>query len=199
MRRLANLIVDFFLLHSPSMSREFADQKVEQVAKWIAEIVPKSPSQDGAFAAAQSIEELLSNVGGPNDDNRKITRRMLLLLEGTYLHNQGVFDSVRRQTLEMYVRPEITTHAIARFLLNDVIRYYRTMCVDFEYKTQEQKKPWAIRYLKLLYSRKLLYFGGLLAIAETAERHRDQKIQLLLELLNQTPHLARAQSLRQRR
>jgi hypothetical protein len=179
--------VDFFLLHTEKIVQKTVDALVPEVASWIKEIVERSPSPDGAFGEAESIENMLSNVGGPNDDNKKITRRMLLLLEGTYLANESLFESVRQQIIEMYLGERITTHAIARFLLNDVIRYYRTMCVDFEFKTKEQNKPWGIRYLKLLYSRKLLYFGGLVAVAETWELARQQKIDVLLERLRQTP------------
>jgi hypothetical protein len=137
---------------------------------------------------------MLSNVGGNDDANRKVTRRMLLLLEGTYLYNDVLFSSFRRRMLERYIGERITEHGLARFLLNDIIRYYRTMCVDFEYKTGEQGKPWGVRNLKLLYSRKLLYFGGVIAVAETAQRTRQRKIDVLLQMLNQTP-IARLQSL----
>jgi hypothetical protein len=68
------------------------------------------------------------------------------------------------------------------------------MCFDFEFKTVEQRKPSGIRNLKLMYSRKLLYFGGLLAVAESAQRGYEAKISRMLELLEQTP-LSRIKSL----
>jgi len=66
--------------------------------------------------------------------------------------------------------------------LNDIIRYYRTICVDFEFKTFEDDKDWGIRNIKLVFSRKLLYFSGVLAVAETMQRSRDEKIRVLTEL-----------------
>jgi hypothetical protein len=179
--------IDFFVLHGASVSRDEADKLVEQLAAEIQSIVPRAPSEDGAFRAAEAIPGMLANIGGSDDTNPKMTRRMLLLLEGVSLCNAELFEGVKQQILERYVRPGITVHGLARFLLNDVIRYYRTMCVDFEYKTVERGKTWGVRNLKLLYSRKMLYFGGVLAVAETADRTREQKLDQLSGLLSLTP------------
>jgi hypothetical protein len=186
--------VDFFLMHDSRVDRGQAEILKNDVASWIREVVPKAPAADGAFNEVESIEEMLANVGGSGDTNKKMTRRILLLLEGTYLYNSNLFDRFRRQTIERYVSSKITNHALTLFLLNDIIRYYRTMCVDFEYKTAEQRKDWAVRNLKLRYSRKLLYFGGVLAVAETPEREPDEKVSVLLDILHMTP-LARLKSL----
>ena len=109
---------------------------------------------------------------------------MLLLLEGEWLFNEAGL----RDILERYIADNITDHQIALFLLNDVVRYYRTMAVDYEFKTveTEEVKPWAIRNIKLIFSRKLLYASGLFSVATTAERTRSQKISELERLFNLT-------------
>jgi hypothetical protein len=78
----------------------------------------------------------------------------------------------------------MTDHQLALFLLNDIIRYYRTMAVDYEFKTNEGERPnpCGIRNIKLVFSRKLLYASGLFSIAMTADRTREQKIALLEKL-----------------
>jgi hypothetical protein len=62
------------------------------------------------------------------------------------------------------------------------------MAVDYEFKTVEgaKKKPWGIRNIKLIFSRKLLYAGGLFSVAATADLRRDKKIEELEKLFEMT-------------
>jgi hypothetical protein len=129
---------------------------------------------------------MLNNIGGENDSNQKLTRRMLFLLEGEWLYNKDGLRSIRHQMLERYIGDGMTDHQLALFLLNDIIRFYRTMAVDYEFKTAEgsKPKPWGIRNIKLVFSRKLLYASGLFSVALTADRSRREKIAKLEDLFD---------------
>jgi hypothetical protein len=113
---------------------------------------------------------------------------MLLLLEGGWLFNEAGLKNIRRRILERYIAEGMKDHQLALFLLNDVVRYYRTMAVDYEFKTVEtpKVKPWGIRNIKLMFSRKLLYASGLFSVGTTADRTRSSKISKLEELFELT-------------
>ena len=153
----------------------------------IMQIVTKPPAAGGAFESLISKEEILANFGGDKDVNKTITRRMLNLLEGEYLTNEAAFKDIRRQIIARYVSETREDHHISQYLLNDIIRYWRTITVDYAFKTQEADKPWAIRNIKLVFSRKLIYASGLFSVAMTADRSQQAKIDILEELFSMTP------------
>lgn len=147
----------------------------------------KMPSAGGVFEKPISTNDILSNIGGNKDTNDLLTRRMLFLLEGEWVHNQSEFTNLQNQLIEHYVTDNLEDRKICQYLLNDIIRYWRTICVDFEEKTTAGDKPRAIRLIKLRFSRMLLYFGGVAAISQTADRPAIEKRKTLIELLSKPP------------
>ena len=159
-----------------------ADYRERLVARGI-----KMPAHGGVFDAPLRTTQLTATIGGEDDTNTYITRRMLYLLEGEWVANRDGFDRLRSELVARYVSENLEEQKIVRFFLNDVIRYWRTICVDFEYKTADAAKPRAIRLVKLRLSRMLLYVAGIAAARQTVGYDAAAKRERLAKLLALPP------------
>lgn len=176
--------LDYFVITD---DEECAREVLDQFPKFLKQHNIRAPSAGGAFGGTTRSDELIKNVGGRDDDNELLTRRLLFLMESECLVGGNIYEEIQDNLISVYIKDTITEHQIARFLLNDLIRYYRTICVDFEYKTCELSKSWGDRSLKLMFSRKLMFFSGLLIVARTAQSTGSHKRAVLKHFFNRTP------------
>jgi len=131
-------------------------------------VLDRAPGDQGIFGKPVASKQLIDKIGLEEDPNSNLSRRMLLLLESVHATGPDVYGLVRVELVKRYLDESVKPYRPPRFLLNDVIRFWRTMCVDFAGKEHEGPEKWGLRNAKLRTFRKGLFAGGLLPAFECA-------------------------------
>ena len=123
-------------------------------------------SNDGEYLKIAFMDDLKSRTGSRLDDSENLfTTRMLLILEGRFVANETVYRKHLRDILHLYYRDrDETTSFKPIFLLNDLLRYWRTMCLNYEERRHEPNQPFRKKNVNLKFSRMLTVFGTVLPL-----------------------------------
>lgn len=152
----------------------------------------EQPNPKGVFGTPCRLGQLCGDrVGKADEPLRDFGKRLLLLLETQPIFGDEAYDEVISSVVAQYATNYVASDPKKEwtFLMNDLIRYFRSLCVnyqwDFEREKREQGK-WPLRNVKLRNSRLIMY-GGLLFLLGEASKERVDKVTWLKERLRLTP------------
>lgn len=125
---------------------------------------------DGKYLGHYSVDALIGSLGRPNDDaSNALTGRLLLFLESRPLLEVNVYDRVIEEVIAAYWG-DFESHKesfIPAFLANDILRLWRTFCVNYEASTRGaaddgKRLRRKVKNYKLKHSRMLTCFSALI-------------------------------------
>jgi predicted nucleotidyltransferase len=126
-------------------------------------------SGDGRYLDHYTVHELTSTLGKPEDDvTNTFTARLLLLLESRPLLEPIVYRKITEDVVSAYWIDYIDHKSdfTPAFLANDILRLWRTFCVNYEARTLRvpdiEKAKRKLKNYKLKYSRQLTCYSALL-------------------------------------
>jgi hypothetical protein len=148
--------------------------------------------------------DIIHQIGGQSDTNKNMTQRVLLLLESASIgRDVQAHERVLRGVINRYLEEDnhlLTSdskrYRVPRFLLNDIVRFWRTMAVDFASKQRDRAgQGWGLRNAKLRMSRKLIFASGLLVCFDC---HLDLELQTKISTDKSAIRLNLVQYIRER-
>lgn len=184
--------IDLFFIHENTDGETVDDPHMKEIRLMssvigVVEEDMKFPplSNDGQFLKIIPLSEILEHLGGAEDDYRNhFTARMLLLLESRPVYGEKFYDMAIEKIIDSYMR-DYEDHAEdfrPTFLVNDIIRFWKTLCLNYEHRrnqdSEARKIKQKIRNFKLGYSRLLTCMGTVALLSSFNNISKDELIPL---------------------
>jgi len=151
-------------------------------------------SGDGQYLVGHTIAELVGTLGKPEDDvENTFTARLLLLLESFPLIGKSAYEQITSQVVAAYWR-DYKGHEnnfAPAFLANDILRMWRTFCVNYEARTrsepEEERAKRRLKNYKLKHSRLLTCYSALLYLLAVFSKNKTVKPADAKDMISLTP------------
>jgi predicted nucleotidyltransferase len=151
-------------------------------------------SGDGRYLTHYSVDDFTRTIGTPEDDvTNTLTARLLLLLESCPLLESVVYRKVTKEVIDAYWRDyeDHKTDFMPAFLANDILRLWRTFCVNYEARTERapklEKAKGKLKNYKLKHSRLLTCYSALLYLLAIYGSRQTVKPSDALAMIKLTP------------
>ncbi|MDX1873414.1 DUF294 nucleotidyltransferase-like domain-containing protein [Mycolicibacterium sp. 120266] len=153
----------------PAAARELVARVKELIAQEAAEpgATSKDPGTSGLFARATGLFDVIERIGLQDDTNHTHTVRMEIVQESVSLLNPELHATILERTIRRYLDLfPVPQERPPRFLLNDMLRYWRQIAIDYQAKAPlgglESKA--VLRHIKLVTTRKNLFASSILPL-----------------------------------
>ncbi len=178
---------DYIMVVKDSQHESIVKDK-EILQQAISEYGVSPPNKSGVFSQPRSPVELIEPIGHADEKSDEFGKRMLLLLESRPIYQNGRFEELLDQLFDKYAEYVVEdTEKEFALLANDLMRYFRYICVNYQANFWRQNEKWALRNIKLRHSRIVMYSGLLFLIGEASKYNDADKIKTVRSRLTLTP------------
>lgn len=151
-------------------------------------------SGDGEYLKHYWVRQLVKELGTREDDfNNTFTARLLLLLESQPLVGESAYGGIMKSVIAAYWR-DYESHSsdfVPGFLANDIIRMWRTFCVNYEARSRNvpdrERAKRALKNYKLKHSRLLTCYSALLYLLGAYSRNETVSPDDVEKMIRLTP------------
>lgn len=119
----------------------------------------------GKYLELHGIDDFAKKLGEREDDYlNTLTGRLLLLLESRPLLGRLVYERLLDKVVTAYFGdfPGNESNFIPAFLINDILRMWRTFAVNYELERKKGGKGYRIKNLKLKYARMITCYSAVM-------------------------------------
>lgn len=157
-----NSDLDIFVIARPHSLGKLSEARLlSKIADLNDELRFPPFSDEMRYMKVYDGEQLIKDTGKPRDDSENsFTTRMLLLLESAPITNQELYFKFMSEVCENYFRDNKGKKDFRPlFLINDLLRYWRTLCLNYEQCRDDKDKPWRKKNMNLRFSRLTTVFS----------------------------------------
>jgi predicted nucleotidyltransferase len=151
-------------------------------------------SGEGEYVKHYSVKELVDTLGTPEDDvQNTFTARLLLLLESIPLIGDTAYHQITDEVIAAYWKDyeQNKNNFMPAFLANDILRMWRTFCVNYEARTQSQPEAQMakrrLKNYKLKHSRLLTCYSALLYLLAVFTKNKTVSPTDVKHMISITP------------